>query len=369
MSIAHQLALGVRAFMLDIHKRDGVLHEACKNVARKVEKVENECHNVTRRHCREVSEPYNDCHTERRCHGHGHFRHCARVRRCETRHRNVRHCTPSLEKVCGKVRKIITVNDRMCEGMKWVGIPESRQKVSLCHGDEGKACRLTALALRPGRIPRDLSYDLKQIATYLREHRQAVVTINFESYIGNHGKVMEQFRVAGAQGFVFNHNVWIKGKGNKYAWPTLDELRRTNKRLVVFSSKKADGFPMWDQTIETAYNLKSHPNCGERGESKGKFSGKDPRPLLTMNHFYSLSVQGPEGAGATIPKFGRVETHDYNRVNDVKWINERVKKCVKKFGRVPNFIAVDYFEKGKGGGAITEVIRLNQLPVSAFHNR
>jgi hypothetical protein len=124
-------------------------------------------------------------------------------------------------------------------------------------------------------------------------------------------------------------------------------------RLVIFSDKSEDagyGIMHVSRTMETQFNLIRYNKCELRKTGRSSMA-----PLLTMNHFYPLTIKaGSYGVNLddkppffTMPK----------KLNDYELMHDRVCACYKDNKKWPNFIAVDFVGVG---GAIKIVTDINE---------
>jgi hypothetical protein len=126
------------------------------------------------------------------------------------------------------------------------------------------------------------------------------------------------------------------------AWPTLGEMIETNRRLVVmaeFSGPPPDWYhPMWELAFDTPYTFASvedftcELNRGSAGNS-----------LFLLNHWLSDPV--------SLPEFGPV-------ANAYPVLSARARACTAAHGRIPNFVAVDFYADGDVFRVVDE---LNQV--------
>ena len=126
-------------------------------------------------------------------------------------------------------------------------------------------------------------------------------------------------------------------------WPTLGEMRKQKKRLIIFSDKEADsgyGIMHTKNYMETDYDLKKSPNCEMRGDNRATTAS-----LFVMNHFYKL----PHGLFIE----DAAQTNDYNK------LHERICSCFFQKGLWPNFIAVDYVNVGETKKIVSDINKNN----------
>jgi hypothetical protein len=207
-------------------------------------------------------------------------------------------------------------------------------------------------AARLGSSPQSLESYFVQIKKWLDENPDEIITLHLESYLGSEGAagLRKLLKSTGLEAYLyadkFPHyfHSWKVGnpqkvhKGAIY-WPTLDEMRKKEGRLVIFSDKPEDEMISTYSYDESEYNLGTFPNCEMRRSQEPVGKGI----LLMMNHFYENE-----------PQIG------YEKTNDCRAIIARAKKFRDQQIKWPNFIAVDFVEIGENGGAQAAVIDLNK---------
>lgn len=121
-------------------------------------------------------------------------------------------------------------------------------------------------------------------------------------------------------------------------WPTLGELVAGGGRVLVTRESGGDG-PDWyppfygDVGFDTPYGFRT----------KDEFScdllrGDAANPLFLMNHWISNPLPTPDGA---------------SEVNTAAFLGDRVADCTERWGRPPNLVAVDFYDRGD----LFEVVR------------
>ncbi|KFY33483.1 hypothetical protein V494_07580 [Pseudogymnoascus sp. VKM F-4513 (FW-928)] len=125
-------------------------------------------------------------------------------------------------------------------------------------------------------------------------------------------------------------------------WPTLQEMIKSNKRLVVSLDYHADTAKVPYILDEFAYSFETpfsqtDPNFAQckvdrppNASSAGRFA--------IVNHVLDIAI----GDGVLIPAILEVE-----KTNSVASIMAQVGLCQKAHGTTPNFILVDYAERGE----------------------
>lgn len=189
------------------------------------------------------------------------------------------------------------------------------------------------------------------------EHENDIITIHLESYVRSYKKIIYELDAVDAKdedkiskpklkSYLFDLCEYNGAKAKegsaecyssagkpldpqKLQWPTLGEMRKSNKRLVIFSDKAEDagyGIMHVSNTMETQYNLSKYPSCEMRREGRLLKA-----PIFTMNHFYRLQAV-PLGIGRHYEK---------KKANKFDKTAARVGICTFQEKQWPNFIAVD----------------------------
>jgi hypothetical protein len=182
----------------------------------------------------------------------------------------------------------------------------------LCHG----LCELGATRWEP------VMADLK---TWMADHPRQVVTL----FIQDEGVTPAQTDGVFRQAGLLPH-VHTQTEGQ--AWPTLGEMISSGRRLVVFMEKQ-DGsatypwqMPAFTWTQDTPYKFTTAASF-----TCDRLRGRADSPLLLVNHWL---------------------TNPASRVTDAATVNgwnvlwPRVSACREERGRIPNFVAVDYYDEG-----------------------
>ncbi len=119
-------------------------------------------------------------------------------------------------------------------------------------------------------------------------------------------------------------------------WPTLQEMIKGNKRLVILSSEN-DGADfdldwhhyVWDFAVETDWNNK------RRSDFSCDFNrGNADNSLFILNHFITEELIGT----------GLPDTAEL--INSNPYLLERCLECQEISGKIPNFLTVDFYSLG-----------------------
>jgi hypothetical protein len=232
------------------------------------------------------------------------------------------------------------------------GKPSATSYLALCHDRCTKSLVSGFTSLTP---PTKVFDFFVQVATLLRNNPQDIITLHFESYSQSLGRPLTHSgwralqRLFKASGLIAYLST-ISPNDSKL---TLGYMRANNKRLVVFSDRRADtidpsspqnstGIFHTTEYMETEYNLRAFSQCEIRKDNRALI----PTNLFVMNHFHRASYVG--------------SSKDYNQMNDYSRIAARVNLCRSQNGIFPNFIPVDFVEEGRFGGAREAIVAINQ---------
>lgn len=188
---------------------------------------------------------------------------------------------------------------------------ESENQTYLCHGD----CFFGKKILKDG---------LKDIADFLSENPNEVVTIVFESYISAES-TKDAFVESGLIQYVYTYD-------DNIGWPTIGEMVALNKRVVVFTDTDGGTFDwymdIWDYCFDTEWHNveKEDFNCEKK-------RGSLDNDLFILNHFLY--------GGFDLPSEEKAEIANSN-----PFFQERVSQCQNERGQIPNFITVDFYSIG-----------------------
>jgi len=180
-----------------------------------------------------------------------------------------------------------------------------------------------------------LGNQLREIGRFLDENPNEVVTLILENYVDPMDLLDE------LQSYGIFHYVHWQWRHRLREWPTLGDMIRANKRLVILDDHASDNagdawdIPMWSVASETNFdvNRRDELTCLPTGR------GNMDNPLFLLNHFTSAPTQ------AMAANF-----------NGADFIVQRARQCRVARGHMANFIAVNFHEIGEVAGA---VIRIN----------
>jgi hypothetical protein len=184
---------------------------------------------------------------------------------------------------------------------------------------------------------------LGDIRSYLDAHRGEVVILFVEPYVAP-ADIARTFHAAGLDRYVATLQ-------RDQPLPTLGELVRTNRRVVVLTEQDADGTVPWYldgfsfvQDTPLGATKVSQLSCRPN-------RGTADSPLLMLNHWADTF---PPSVRANVP-FQREQV-----------ILDRAHRCARERGLPVNLIAVDHYDRG---GLIAAVKQLNDEQVRAVRRQ
>ena len=177
---------------------------------------------------------------------------------------------------------------------------------------------------------RPLVDGLQDVAAFLSANPDEVVTLIVQDETPA-ADTVAVFADAGLVPYVYAHD------GGK--WPTLDELIDTGRRLVVFAENDDSG-PDWYHAAFGAIADTPFGFATPEEMSCDPNRGSDDAPLFLMNHW--VSRVAPDRQTAVV-----VNAHDA--------VVGRARRCASERGRLPNFVAVDFYGIGDVLAAVDEL--------------
>jgi hypothetical protein len=187
-----------------------------------------------------------------------------------------------------------------------------------------------------------LASALNEVKIFLDHWRGEVVTLFLEDSTHDFNLLKKSFHRAGLDSYVYFHN-------KDQDWPTLRELIRSNRRLIVFLNLKLDSkkreiskYRYWNYTYDYAWSSAYHFESTEElkndypseadliWSSKIKRSSGPQNQLLILQHFVTPALAGNPLAAQD--------------VNHALVLRARIKRYQDQLGIKPNFIWVDFYQ-------------------------
>lgn len=235
--------------------------------------------------------------------------------------------------------------------------------IGLCHG----SCFSTRYVLTvPGTGVMSLAKALRKVKKFLEEHPKEIVTIFLEDYVKDRiklDKVIDEVQIGH---FVLRPCDWDPIQNN--GWPTIQQMRERNKRLVIFTDKRPTAsalgggvklgntasrdnsyaYYIWSNVMESEFStLQKEKIALEREQSRNNatstvnISGR--RFLYLMNYYPEFYLP------LKIDEFTCEELKnrfDYSRMNSRGLLDVLSYVMSQNNGRYPNFIALDFVQAG-----------------------
>ena len=191
----------------------------------------------------------------------------------------------------------------------------------------------------------ELNIVLNQIKDFLINHSNEVITLILEDYSTSIA-LSNAFEISGLSEYLFEYS-------DINAWPTLQEMIDSNKRLVVFTDNDDENGPsshhfLWSYAVETHYDNESATNF-----SCDYNRGDEENDLFIFNHFISNYLLYATNSEAYL---GEIQL-----INSYEFLSNRVMECISQTNKFPNFITIDFVDYGEADQLVNE---LNDLPAT-----
>jgi len=206
-------------------------------------------------------------------------------------------------------------------------------KVVLQHGDG-------LLGYLGGHEP--LITELEVIKDFLDANTNEIITIIFECYV-DAIDVKDEFVNAGLISYLHE-------QAEGQPWPKLSEMISQNKRLVVLTDKNDAQANMewyhyvWDYAWETDYSAATKEELIACGPGRGNTHNA----LFIFNHF----LTGSTGASRSLA----------DEVNYNSFFINRAKDWMSRAGQIPNFVTVDFYDRGDIFNVIQQLNSVSSPP-------
>jgi hypothetical protein len=211
-----------------------------------------------------------------------------------------------------------------------------RGDVWLCHSNGGKCYDTTAFE--------PLIDTLKEIEAFLLANPTEIVTIILEDYVKAPNGLTKVFNESGLMNYWFPVS---KMPQNGKDWPRVSDMVAQNHRLLVFTSIKSkeqsEGIAyQWKYMVENQY--------GDDGMDKGK----------CFNRAESPPLNDPTKSLVLVNYFPSVPVKLTSCLQNSMGLNDMLNTCYNAAGhRWANFLAVNYYKRSDGRGALGSTDLLN----------
>ena len=217
---------------------------------------------------------------------------------------------------------------------------EGGNKVYLCHTSDTGKCDI--------RTQMEFSAALNNIfLPFLRSNSNAVVTLLLENRVSRENFAAAMAKVPELAKWVYEPAVGTT------AWPTLEQMIRSGKRLVVLSDRQSGSYQVNGQKVsilqDSQWEMQNYWDLGTTAlkhdwSCPSRWSKHEPKVagagftswnrLFVMNQFHSW--------GATSPHAGGMD-------NNLTYLERRVNQHCKNaigYRKAPNYLAIDFNQAG-----------------------
>ncbi|MBS1987164.1 hypothetical protein JST99_04505 [Candidatus Dependentiae bacterium] len=181
---------------------------------------------------------------------------------------------------------------------------------------------------------------LAEVEAFLATHPNEIMTLIIEDHTRNLKRLAADFKKAGLVSFAHTQK-------SDAPWPTLEQMIKRNKRLVVFLHGDQDleyaKYPWMHYLWEYAWDTKSDfkdvnqfkDNCYDTVPNRGKQAfadrNKEPKNKIFVVHHFLTELIGGSKAHAL-------------KANRKHVLRNRLKRLQKETGHLPTIVQVDFFE-------------------------
>jgi hypothetical protein len=165
---------------------------------------------------------------------------------------------------------------------------------------------------------------LGEIKNFLETHPREVLTILYEDHVPPEA-IAADFLRSGLVDYVYTHPAGEP-------WPTLGEMIARGTRLVV-TAENAGPPPLWLHSMWQIAWDNPFRNFSPEQFRCDLNRGSRSNGLFLLNHWVNNRLDFPSEEQAA-------------EVNRLEALYPRVLGCIQESRRIPNFIAVDYYEHG-----------------------
>ncbi len=230
----------------------------------------------------------------------------------------------------------------------------AKDKVRLTHGPPKYDKLLRPLTFTEGM---ELVKELKTMdREFFTKNRNAVAFFILEDHVENRALLTRAFELAGLSRKILKPSEWdpIAQKG----WPTIGWMNKRGKQIVVFSSKPATKYIYKRSKTIVANNWDSKLDIRKASQLS---ASKTERYLYLFNFFKDPAAgfdHAKDPASILRAAGGFIKGIDFERVNS-RNLRDAIYYAITKGpmvirDRYPNFLVVDFVEKGNVFGIADE---------------
>jgi hypothetical protein len=230
-------------------------------------------------------------------------------------------------------------------------------RMQLDHGIRALAFELRGSAAGPVICHRDCARGslpaeraLQEISDFLAVNPREVLTVLLTTDV-DEPALAEVFRKVGLDAFAF-------AREPQTAWPTLGALVTSGRRLIAFTLPVSGGITTSDAGSGGVPWLHSFLEIGAEG--RRDFAGAEDfdcslargasRPELVLLHHWIATVNDAGASDAASAGSAAV-------INARSTLSRRIERCAFELGRLPTFIAVEFYDQGDALQLVQDVSR------------
>ncbi len=174
---------------------------------------------------------------------------------------------------------------------------------------------------------------LGKIRGFLSRRPDNVIILFDEDYVSE-----RDLRNAFVRAHLFNHLAVLN---RNQPLPTLAEMIRSRRNVLVFAQKETSGHYPWNQEAFTTWVQDTPLGVTKPAQfTCDRSRGAAGNPLLMMNNWADIFPPRPR---PNVPLQQRA------------FILQRARQCIADRGRIPNLILTDYYNRGDVIGAVNEL--------------
>lgn len=180
---------------------------------------------------------------------------------------------------------------------------------------------------------------LRDVRDFLVRHPREVLLISIEDHVRPQD-VARVFEDSGLEPLVW------RGTLGPDRFPTLREMLGKQQRVVVMAENRTGAVPwlraQFDLVQETPYRFRTPEEVAAAASCRPN-RGRARNPLFLLNHWVDTSPF-PQVRNAA-------------RLNAFQTLLRRARRCQRVRGRLPNLVAVDFYEQGDVVGVVRALNR------------
>jgi hypothetical protein len=178
-----------------------------------------------------------------------------------------------------------------------------------------------------------LEHVLNYFSNFLDTHPKEIISIIFDCTVSDSKKVASIFENHPLYKYLYHYQ-------DSTGWLTIDQMLKSNQRCVVFSHCAA--YSDW-YLNQNQYCFENDYNNHEPSDYTCKIiRGDTTKDIFIMNHFLYNTFHR-KAVNATTNKYGNLISH--------------IDMCKEKTKKYPNFLTVDWYDKGDLFKVVNEINR------------